>query len=475
MASHGQKGSASWTPHHWLILLAMTGAQSMTMLDKSVVAVTLPTLGTDLSLSPVGMQWVVNAYVLALASFVAVGGRLAEVIGGVATFRLGVLVFVLASTGCAFAPPGPWGEAWIIGFRALQGIGAALMLPVSIAIVLGTFSAVSVGLAVGFYTSIAQVFQALGPLVGGVLTEFITWRAVFWINVPVGLLALLFVMLGKPESARIPGARMVLWPTVLLVLGCGGIVCALQQGSVWGWTSPLTLGAAVLGLVCGTLFVRGALRSAQPLIDVRLLANRVITADFALAFMIQFGTLAAILFGAMYLQDVLKMGPLAAGLAILPLIITQAVGGQFGGRWYDRAGIRNPALAGFAIATVGLAAWAAAMPFLVYWPQVPGMALTGLGLGLALSPTSTDGLARAGDAERNEASGMFQTFRQLGGSFGVATVGAIILSINPAGSRHVDPARSAEALSIGFAATAIAVAAALVLAFWLLPRRQARN
>jgi hypothetical protein len=146
----------------WLILFAMTGAQAMTMLDKSVVSVTLPTLATDLALAPVDLQWVVNAYMLAMAAFVAVGGRLAEVYGEVPTFEAGIVVFVLASVGCAFAPAGA-GGAWIIAFRAVQGLGAALMMPVSAAIVLNTFAAAEAGMAMAIYTGIAQVFQAMGP------------------------------------------------------------------------------------------------------------------------------------------------------------------------------------------------------------------------------------------------------------------------------------------------------------------------
>jgi EmrB/QacA subfamily drug resistance transporter len=455
----------------WLILLAMTGAQAMTMLDKSVVSVTLPTLATDLSLGPVAMQWVVNGYMLAMAAFVAVGGRLAEVHGEVPTFRVGMIVFALASVGCAFAPHGT-GAAWIITFRAVQGLGAALMMPVSAAIVLNTFVAAEAGMAMAVYTGIAQLFQAMGPLVGGALTEYVSWRAVFWINVPIAVTALILTHMGKPASLRIPGARVSVRAAALLVAGCASIIGALQQGPAWGWMSPWTLAGAAVGVLLLVQFVRDDLRSASPLIDLRLLANRAILADFMLAFVIQFATLAAILFGALYLQDVLHMKPFLAGVAMLPFILAQAIGGQVGGNWFDHVGIRRPALVGFATASVGLAAWAIGMPQTNYWDMVAGMALTGLGLGLALSPSSTDGISRAGAAERGEASGLLQTVRQLGTCFGVAVIGAVVLGANPNGSRDPSTAESAHALAWGFGATALVVAITLVLAARFMPPRQ---
>jgi EmrB/QacA subfamily drug resistance transporter len=455
----------------WLILFAMTGAQAMTMLDKSVVSVTLPTLATDLALAPVDLQWVVNAYMLAMAAFVAVGGRLAEVYGEVPTFEAGIVVFVLASVGCAFAPAGA-GGAWIIAFRAVQGLGAALMMPVSTAIVLNTFAAAEAGMAMAIYTGIAQVFQAMGPLVGGALTEYVSWRAVFWINVPLAVIALILTRIGKPESLRTPGARVSPSAAALLVMGCASIIGALQQGSVWGWMSPWTIGVATVGVLLLAQFVHKDLRSEYPLIDLRLLANRAILADFMLAFVIQFATLAAILFGALYLQDVLHMRPLLAGLAMLPFILSQAIGGQIGGKWFDRVGIRRPALIGFATASAGLAAWAIGMPRMNYWDMVAGMALTGLGLGFALSPSSTDGISRAGVVERGEASGLLQTVRQLGTCFGVAVIGAVVLGANPNGSRDPANSQSALALAWGFGATALVVVITLVLATWLIPARQ---
>src|ERR1700761_165710 len=164
--------------NRWLVLVAMTGSLSMIMLDQTVVTVALPSMSRDLPLSPTGQQWVVNAYVLAMAALVALGGKLGDKLGGVTTFRIGVAVFFLASMACGLAPTGVLGEPWIISARMLQGAGAALMVPVSAAIVMGAFSVAERGRAMAIYAGISQMFLAVGPLLGGVLTESVSWRTV---------------------------------------------------------------------------------------------------------------------------------------------------------------------------------------------------------------------------------------------------------------------------------------------------------
>jgi MFS family permease len=191
-------------PRRWLVLVAMTGSLSMIMLDQTVVSVALPSMARELPLTPHGQQWVVNAYVLALAALVALGGRAADLLGRVRAFQIGVTLFFLASAGCAVA----WDTTSIIGFRALQGAGAALMVPVSATIVLAVFPEGERGRVMAIYAGISQVFLALGPLVGGLLTEYVTWRAVFLLNVPVGLATLALVAVAKIENRPVAGARI---------------------------------------------------------------------------------------------------------------------------------------------------------------------------------------------------------------------------------------------------------------------------
>lgn len=462
-------------PRRWLVLVAMTGSLSMVMLDQTVVSVALPTMTRDLSLSSAGQTWVVNAYVLAMAALVAVGGKLGDRFGGVTTFRVGVSLFFLASLGCGFAPAGTLGEAWIIAFRVLQGTGAALMIPASSAVVVNAFGAAERGRAMATYAGIAQVFLAVGPLVGGALTEWVSWRTVFWLNAPMGLLALVLVAVARPDNQRRPEARVKVGSVVVLVAGLGSSVLGLQQASTWGWGSPATLATLGVGLALTAAFTVSQLRSADPVVDVRLLARRDLVGNFTVIGLTQFGLLAIVLFSSLYWQNLLHFGPIAAGVAALPLILPITAAAQLGGRWYDRAGVRPPVLTGLGVGTVGLVAWTATLPMLSYAAQIPGLVLTGLGLGLLLSPTLTDAMGRVSAAARSQCSGLLQTVRQLGGTLGVALIGTLVLQVLHQADGG-DPARhAAVAVTVGFAVAAAAFLVALFAGARLLPRARVED
>jgi EmrB/QacA subfamily drug resistance transporter len=451
----------------WLVLVAMTGSLSMIMLDQTVVTVALPSMARDLLLSPSGQQWVIGAYVLALAAFVALGGRLGDVLGRVKTFQLGMVVFAVGSVACGFAPVSGWGETWIIASRAGQGIGAGLMMPASAAIVISAFAPSARGRAMAAYAGISQLFLVVGPVIGGVLAEDWTWRAVFWLNVPVALLSLILVRVAKPANVAIPGSRMRYVDAAFLVGGVLMTVLAIQESS--RWSSSVIWPVLSAGLVLMAAFAVRQLRVSDPLVDVRLLGKRpFLGANLALA-VLQFALTAVVLYGSLYNQQILGFSPIEGGLAALPLILGVAVASQVGGRWYDRSGARRPALTGLAIALVGLALWTASLPGLDYRWQVPGMLLAGLGIGLTLSPVNTDALSRVADHQRGQAAGIVQTMRQLGGTLGVAVIGTIVLNTLGAGSGRHD---AAHAVAIGFAASTVVLVVAILAAAWLLPKQR---
>jgi fucose permease len=263
---------------------------------------------------------------------------------------------------------------------------------------------------------------------------------------------------------------------LLLVVGIATTVLAVQQANAWSWLSPATLLTLATGLLLSTWFVLVQLRSGDPLVRVRLFARRSFAGNVAVLGLVQFGLLAVVLFGSLYLQDLLRLSPIQAGLGVLPLILPIAAAAQFGGRWYDKAGVRPPVLTGLAIAVLGLAGWAAALPQLGYPLQVPGMIVTGFGIGLVISPTNTDALGRVDAAERSQASGLVQTVRQLGGTFGVAIIGAVVLGIEGAGtaagtgggSAAGSAQNAADAVTVGFAVAAAAFAVALLVGWRLL-------
>ncbi len=442
------------TRRPWLVLVAMTGSLSMIMLDQTVVAVALPTMARELPLTPSAQQWVVAAYVLAIAALVGLGGKAADVLGRVRAVRAGVTVFLLASAGCALA----WDGASLIACRSLQGAGAALMMPVSAAIVLSAFPAGQRGRVMALYAGIGQIFLALGPLVGGLLTEYASWRTVFLLNVPVGLVTLTLVALAGVPDRPVAGSHVRIGDALLVVAGLALLTTGVQQ--VAGWMA--CAGLALLGW-----FVVRQLRAGDPLIHLRLFADRGFTADATVMGLVQFGLLGLVVYSSVYLQEVLGLGPLSAGLAALPLILPLTLAAQVGGRWYDRSGVRAPVLAGLMACTAGVVAWLLALPLLDYAWQVPGMVLVGAGLGLTLSPTNTDALGRVPDHERSQASGVVQTVRQLGGALGVAVVGSVVATVG-----HAVPGRTgtADAIALGFGVAAVALALAVALGALLLRR-----
>ncbi|MCX4744632.1 MFS transporter [Kitasatospora sp. NBC_01287] len=457
----------------WTTLVAMTGGLSMIMLDQTVVSVALPTMSRQLALSASGQQWVVNAYVLAMAATVALGGKLGSKLGPVTTFRVGVGLFFIASALCGLAPTGSLGQGWLIAARVAQGCGAALMMPVSASIVMAAFPLAIRGRAMGVYVGISQIFLALGPLLGGTLTEWVSWRAVFWINVPVGIVALLLVRRARPANPAQPGLTISPVHTLLLMGGIGGTVYALQQSGPWGWGSPKTLVCLGVGLALTVTFVLTQLRAADPLVQVRLFRLRGFLGDVLVLFTTQFSMLAMVLFSALYSQNLLGYSPVKAGLCALAMILPLMLGAQIAGRWYDRSGVRPPLLTGLTLATVGAAQWTSMLPHIEYVSKVPGMALVGLGLGLVMSPINTDALSRVSQADRPQASGIVQTVRQLGGTLGVAVVGAVVtarLHLVPPAARVHD---TAEAMTAGFAVAAAVFGLGLAAAWLLLPRGRA--
>ncbi|GAA4751441.1 MFS transporter [Actinomycetospora chibensis] len=456
------------SPQRWLVLVAMTGSLSMIMLDQTVVSVALPTMGRDLSLSPGAQQWVVNAYVLALAALVALGGKAADLLGPRRAFRSGVSLFFLASVGCGLAPAGEFGEATILACRTLQGAGAALMVPVSGAIVIASFGPGERGRAMAIFAGISQIFVALGPLIGGLLTEYVSWRAVFFLNVPVGIATLVLVAIAPVPAARVPGAAVRPLDVLLVVAGLAATTFGIQLAGTDGLSSPLVPALLVGGLAATGWFVVRQVRAADPLIHVRLFTDRAFTGDAAVMGFVQFGLLGLVLYSSIYLQELLGFGPMAAGLAVLPLILPLTVAAQLGGRWFDRAGVRGPVITGLVLCAVGTVLWLLALPGLEYALQTPGMALVGIGLGLTLSPTNTDALARVGVSERTQASGVVQTVRQLGGTLGVAVIGAVVIA---ADGETPGQTAAPSGIAAGFWVAAVAFALAALVGATLLARR----
>lgn len=397
----------------------------MIFVDQTVVSVALPRIQSDLAVSQSGLQWIVNAYVLSLAVTVALGGKLGDMFGRVRAFLVGVVLFALASAFCGLAP----GEGVIIAARVFQGLGAALMLPSSAAIVIESFDIRERGKAMAIYVGVAQAFLALGPLLGGFLTQYLSWRWVFWINLPVGALAVLMTYISRPRGMEPGGGPVRPVYVVLLMLGMFAFVFGLQQGHEWGWSSPVTLGFLSSGLVLLEIFSFIQMQSDEPLIQLKLFRNPAFAVDSVLLFCIQFAMISIIVFGAIYLQNNLGFSPLKAGFALMPIIFSVVLMSQISGRLFDRVGVKVPALTGTLLIALGFLSQAPFLEGAEFRRILPGMILMGLGIGFVMVPTSTDALNRAGSEFRGQASGVVQTMRQIGATVGLASIGGLVATV----------------------------------------------
>jgi len=410
-------------PRKWLTLLAMTGSLCMIMLDITVVGVSLPSIQNDLQLSDVQTQWVVNSYILAMASLVALGGRAADVVGKVPAFLGGVFVFAAASAGCACSHS----AFGILGWRVLQGVAAALMQPASASLVVNSFAPGERGKAMAVYAGIPMLFLCAGPPIGGALTQFVGWQWNFWINVPIALIAITLTCIAKPVDVRRKPTGSDAIGALLLIVGLPSFIYGLMQGHEQGWSNPVVLGAIAIGLVVIPIFIWWELRHPTPLLAISLFRDQGILVSSLILFTMQFAMNGLVIYGSVYMQVVLGYDAFKAGTRLLPMLLPIVVVVHIAGRLYDRVGIRTPALIGTGLATLGLLVQSIAAPFENYPLLAIGMVILGTGIGFVMSPTNVDAMSRAGPLHRAQASGLVQTLRQVGGALGIAVVGAAIL------------------------------------------------
>ncbi len=412
------------------VLWPLVPAMAMVMIDFTIVSISATTIQADLHLSSTGTQWIVTAYALSTAAFIALGGRLGDIIGHKRIVVIGILVFTTSSLLCGLTPDGSASEPWIIIFRALQGLGGALMIPSITVLVLNSFPPDERGKGLSIFFIVAGLFTAIGPIAGSYLTEFWTWRAIFWINVPVALISLIemrrVTIPDQTHPAKIDWAG-----AAILVGGMGLLVLGIQESSVWGWTSIATIGSIVAGLLLLAFFVRFERNVDQPLIDIRDLSeSRPFMVDNLLTGLLFFPWLAIFFFGSMYFQVAVGQKPTQAGFSILTMFYSFFIASRVGGGLMDKKGAKHPVCLGLAAGAGGMALWASEMPKLSHPSTLAGMLLTGAGFGLAMSALNTDALNRVPDKIRGQASGIIQSSRNFGSALGMAVMGSVVISVS---------------------------------------------
>lgn len=407
----------------WWILAAMGGSLGLVVLDETIVGVALPTIRQDLTMTLVASHWIVSAYLVVFTGLAAAAGKTGDLVDIKTFFVAGVVVFGIASMACGFALSG----AWLITARAIQGIGAAIIFPTSVAMLAKVFPPEQRGLAFGIHVACGGTFMALGPLAGGLLIDVLSWRWIFWINLPVAAAVAAIVWTGWVSTPRAGIATRFDYAGLFaLVFGLGAVVLGLMQGGDWGWSSPATLAFLVGGVVLLVTFVVVEVRKPAPLIEVRLFRNATFTGANLAIFIGQFGQISVVVFIAIYLQHVLGMSPLKAGLALLPGVLALPFAPIVAGRISDRFGARRPVLVGTLLFGLSLFGMAGAVWAESYALLVGPLILWGCVMPMLYVPTRRAVMAVVPAAEHGEAGGINLTAQLLGGTIGMAVCGTLL-------------------------------------------------
>ncbi|WP_432944357.1 DHA2 family efflux MFS transporter permease subunit [Kribbella sp. CA-253562] len=403
----------------WVLGLTAAGSV-MVALDVLVVAAALTTIRQDLGASIEQLEWTVNAYSLSFAVLMLTAAALGDRWGRRRTFAAGLVLFTVASIGCALATTVPW----LIAARTLQGVGAAVVMPLAMSLLSAAFPPERRGWAIGIFSGLTGLAVLGGPMIGGAVTEGLAWQWIFWINVPVGLLAVPLVLRRIPESR---GAARRLDPlgAVLATLAVLGLVWGVVRGEASGWTSVEVIGSLLAGALVLLAFLAWESRTDQPMVPLALFRNHAFSAGNAAGFFLSAALLGAVFFLNQYLQVQLGSGPLEAGLQLLPWTVTLFLVAPVAGRLVDRYGERPFVVAGLLLQGLGML-WIAliARPDIQYAELVLPLVVAGCGVSMAMPAAQSAGVASLPRASVGTASGVYAMLRQLGGVAGVAVAAA---------------------------------------------------
>ena len=443
----------------WLAVVAASLPMFMATLDNLVVTSALPVINTDLGATIEELQWVVNAYSLSFATFMLMAVAIGDRFGRRSVFLAGIAVFTAASALCAMSVE-PW---MLIAARALQGVGAAALMPLSLTLLVGSVADRFRPAAIGIWGGIAGLGVALGPLIGGAVVEGWNWEAIFWLNVPLGLLSIPLALIALPNSF---GARLRADLLGLLLAGGGvfGIVYGIVRGNEAGWTSTEVLTALIGGGLLLLLFVWWEGRASAPLLPLRLFSDRSFTVANLVGITFSFGIFGSIFILIQFLQIVQGHSPLEAGVMTMPWTLAPMIVAPLTGMLSPRTGTRLPIVLGLALLAVAMFWVAVTMSVDVEYGELVGaFILAGLGMGLVFAPSSTAVLANMAPNDHAKASGTNSTFREIGVALGVAVLTAVFTgnggTLTPGG--YVDAAVPAVMVGAGVLALAAVIALAL--------------
>ena len=456
---------ATTTRHGWLLLALLCAAEFVTILDFSIATVALPAIDDDLGLSASALPWVINAYGVAIAGLLLLGGRMADVLGRRLIFVAGMALFTGASLVGGFAES----PALLIAMRAVQGIGAALVTPAALSIITTSFEDEHArNRALGIWGAVGASALAAGLILGAIITDTVGWRWILWVNVPIGVLALLLTPSVLPRSRREAGEPLDLPGATVAVAGLVALVFGVGRAEESGLGSVLTIGlvAGGVALLGAFLLVERAVRS--PLAPPGLMADRSVTSANLVSLAANGAFAGAFVLLSLYLQLVLELGALATGLVLVPMALSVVVGaGGLSARLVRRVGARAVIAGGMTTTTLGLAGLGLALDDTLAWTLVlPGSIAAGLGYGIAFPAWTIVGVEQVPDERQGVASGLLVTTQEVGAAIGFAVMVAISTAVAGDSAAHEASADGYRWAIFG----AAVIAAAGAVASGLTPR-----
>ncbi|MFL5936424.1 MAG: MFS transporter [Gaiellaceae bacterium] len=450
----------------WWTLFAVAFGLFMIMLDNTVVNVALPSIREDLGISISELEWVVNGYALTFGVLLLSGGKLADMLGRRRIFIIGLVIFTASSFFCGFASS----ASVLIGARVVQGVGAALMNPATLSIITATFPPRQRGTAIGIWAGVSAMALAFGPLVGGAITEHINWSWVFYINVPIGIVAIVAARLLIDETRDTTEQKLDPLGLVTSAAALFALTFALIESNRRGWGDPLVLGLFAASALCFVAFFLVERHQRLPMLDLNLFRNRSFASANVVMLLIGLAMFGTFFFVSLYVQNVLRYSPIQAGATFLPMTMFIIFVAPVAGKLADKIGPRALMVPGLALVTASLVLFSIQDETSTFWTLLPALLVGGLGMAMAMAPTTTAAMHAVPVDKAGVGSAVINSMRQVGGSVGIALMGAIVATqFNAA---RPNPHDFVNGFQLGLrVAAGIAFAGVFVAAFGIKPEQ----